>query len=85
MALVIYTLCAATSAVCTYLLASAYRRSRYRLLLWSAISFAGLTLNNLALWVDKIVLPAIDLSILRISIGLLAMVVLLYGLIWDSE
>jgi hypothetical protein len=44
-----------------------------------------LTLNNLALWVDKIVLPAIDLSILRISIGLLAMVVLLYGLIWDSE
>jgi len=85
MALVIYTLCAATSAVCTYLLASAYRRRRYRLLHWSAISFAGLTLNNLALWVDKIVLPAIDLSILRISIGLLAMVVLLYGLIWDSE
>jgi hypothetical protein len=44
-----------------------------------------LTLNNLALWVDKVALPAVDLSILRISIALIAMAVLLYGLIWDSE
>ena len=55
MALLIYTLCAITSAVCTYLLAIAYLRSRYKLLLWSAICFAGLTLNNLALWLDKLV------------------------------
>jgi Family of unknown function (DUF5985) len=85
MALTIYSLCAATSAICTYLLLAAYLRSRYRLLLWSAICFAGLTLNNLALWIDKIVLPAKDLSIPRLSIALIAMAVLLYGLIWDSE
>jgi len=55
------------------------------LLLWSAICFAGLTLNNLTLWVDKLVFPEIDLSLLRVSIALLAMAVLLYGLIWDTE
>jgi hypothetical protein len=85
MALAIYSLCALTSAVCTYLLATAYRRSRYRLLLWSALCFAGLTLNNLMLWLDKLALSAIDLSIPRISMALLAMIVLLCGLIWDSE
>jgi hypothetical protein len=85
MALLIYTLCAITSAVCTYLLAIAYLRSRYKLLLWSAICFAGLTLNNLALWLDKLVFPEIDLSLLRVSIALLAMAVLLYGLIWDTD
>jgi hypothetical protein len=85
MALVIYTLCALTSAVCTYLLATAWLRSRYRLLMWSALCFAGLTLNNLTLWLDTLVFPATDLSIPRISIALLAMIVLLYGLIWDTE
>jgi hypothetical protein len=85
MALVIYSLCALTSAVCTYLLAIAYQRSRYRLLLWSAICFAGLTLNNLTLWIDKLVVPSVDLSIPRISIALIAMTVFLHGLIWDSE
>ena len=85
MALAIYSLCALTSAVCTYLLATAYRRSRYRLLLWSALCFAGLTLNNLTLWLDKLAFPATDLLIPRISMALLAMIVLLCGLIWEGE
>jgi hypothetical protein len=85
MALLIYTLCAVTSAVCTYLLSIAYLRSRYKLLLWSAICFGGLTLNNLTLWIDKLVVPEIDLSLVRVSMALLAMAVLLYGLIWDTE
>ena len=85
MALLIYSLCAITAAVCTYLLSIAYLRSGYRLLLWSAICFAGLTLNNATLWLDKLVFPEIDLSLLRVSIALLAMAVLLYGLIWDTE
>ena len=84
-ALVVYTLCAAAAAVCTYLLFTAYRRSRQRLLMWSALAFAGLTLNNLALWLDKLALPRIDLSVLRISIGLIAMTVLLVGLIWEVQ
>ena len=85
MAIGIYSLCAMTSLISCWLLARAYRHTRSRLLLWSAISFAGLALNNLALWVDKLVLPETDLSILRTSIALVAMVVLLYGLIWEAD
>lgn len=85
MAIVIYTLCAVTSALCCWLLARAYWRTRSRLLLWSAICFAGLALNNLALWFDKLVFLEIDLLMVRASIALLAMLVMLYGLIWEAE
>ena len=85
MAAAIYTLCMLTSMACAGLLLFAWRRSRYRLLLWSGLCFAGLTLNNLALVIDKVVVPDVDLSIWRTSLALLAMVVLLYGLIWESE
>ncbi|HEY2246152.1 MAG TPA: DUF5985 family protein [Bradyrhizobium sp.] len=85
MAIAIYSLCAITSLISSWLLSRAYWRTRSRLLLWSAISFAGLALNNLALWVDKLVMPETDLSVLRTSIALVAMVILLYGLVWETE
>jgi Family of unknown function (DUF5985) len=84
MAAVIYSLCAITSALCAWLLVRAYINTNSRLLLWSSICFAGLTLNNVALWLDKLVFPAIDLTIVRTSIGLFATLVLLYGLIWEQ-
>ncbi len=82
---IIYALSALTAAACTYLLAQAYRRSHYRLLLWSALSFAGLTLNNFILVVDKLVFPQIDFLVVRTSVSFIAMSILLYGLIWDAE
>lgn len=85
MAAIIYGLCALAAGLCTYLLLQAYRRGRYRLLLWSGICFAGLTLNNLLLVVDKLILPDVDLSSWRTVAALLAMGILLYGLIWDTE
>lgn len=85
MATLIYGLCALTALTCAYLLLQAYRRSRYRLLLWSGLCFAGLTINNLLLVLDKVVFPAIDMSVWRTSTALLAMAVLLYGLIWETE
>ena len=85
MASVIFGLCAAAAAACAYLLLQAYRSGGYRLLLWSGLCFVGLTLNNLTLVVDKIIVPHIDLSILRASFALIAMTVLLYGLIWDTK
>lgn len=85
MAAVIYSLCAITCALCAWLLTRAYLGTRSRLLLWSSICFAGLTLNNVALWVDKVALPTIDLSVARTSIALLSTLVLLYGLIWEAE
>jgi hypothetical protein len=85
MAAIIYLLCALTALTCTFLLVRAYLRGRYRLLLWSGLCFAGLTLNNLVLVLDKLVLTSVDLSIWRTSVALIAMAVLLYGLIWDAE
>lgn len=85
MAAVIYGLCAMAALLCTVLLFRAYRSSRSKLLLWSTIGFAGLTLNNLAVMIDKIVLPLIDLSAPRHAIALLAMMLLLWGLIWETQ
>ena len=49
------------------------------------LCFAGLTLNNVLLVIDKVVLPSADLSEWRVLVSLLAMAVLLYGLIWEAE
>lgn len=81
----IYTLCMLTALVCAWLLLQAWRRNGYRLLLWSGLCFAGLTINNMLLVADKVLLPEYDLSVWRTSAALLAMAVLLYGLIWEAE
>ncbi len=81
----IFSLCALAAATCAYLLLHAYARGGYRLLLWSGVCFVGLTLNNLTLLADKIFVPHVDLSIARVSLAVISMTVLLYGLIWDAE
>jgi hypothetical protein len=82
---VIYGLCAVTALLCAGLLLSAYGRTRYRFLLWSGLCFVGLTATNMLLVLDKLVWPAVDLSPWRHSVTLVAMLVLLYGLIWNAE
>lgn len=84
MAAAIYTLCALTALVCAALLIRAYARNGYRLLLWSGLCFAGLTLNNVLLIFDKLIV-AQDLADWRAGVALVSMMVLLYGLIWDNE
>lgn len=85
MAWLIYTLCAVAAAVCSGLLFLSFRRTGYRLLFWSALCFAGLTLNNLLLVLDKLVFPDSDLSVVRSAVALIAMSILLYGFVWDTE
>lgn len=85
MAAVIYGLCTMTALLCAVMLLQAYFRGRYRLLLWSGLCFAGLTVTNLLLVLDKIFFPEVDLSAWRTSVTLIAMAVLLYGLIWEAE
>ena len=51
----------------------------------AGLCFVGLTATNTLLVLDKIVWPAVDLSPLRHSVTLVAMLVLLYGLIWNAE
>jgi hypothetical protein len=84
-AAIIYGLCALTAFLCALLLLQSYSRSQYRLLLWGGLCFAGLTINNILVMVDKWLLPEIDLSTLRLLTGLISMLILLYGLIWDTE
>lgn len=85
MASLVYALCMLTSGLCAALLLRAYRGSRARLLLWSSLSFIGLTLNNLLLFVDLVIVPTVDLTLYRGVTAAAAVMVLLLGLIWDSR
>lgn len=86
MAEAVYILCAITSAACAFLLLRAYLRARTRLLLWSGLCFIGLALNNVLLWVDKVLLPTqVDLVVWRTVAATVGLLLLLYGLIWDVE
>lgn len=84
MATIIYILCALTSFTCAFLLARGYRQTGARLLLWAALCFAGLALNNTLLFIDMRVVPTTDLSVLRSLPALAGLLILIYGLVWDS-
>lgn len=81
----VYSLCFATSTLCAWLLGRSYRRSRSRLLLWSALCFALLAVSNLFVVLDMLVFPDVDLRPVRLSLSLAAVSVLLFGFIWDEE
>jgi hypothetical protein len=85
MAEAVYILCILTSLACAVLLLHGYRQNGVRLLLWSGLCFVGLSLNNALVFIDLVMVPAIDLSILRPTAALLGLSALLYGLIWDAE
>ena len=85
MATTVYVLCALAAAACAWLLGRSYLRSRVRLLLWSSICFVGLTLNNVALFIDKVVATGIDLSTWRLVPAALGVAALVCGLIWETE
>lgn len=82
---VIYLLCMATSITCAVLLARTYMRTRSRLLLWTALSFGLLAANNLLLVLDLLVLTQIDFQPLRALTFISALLVLLYGFIWEAD
>jgi phosphatidylserine synthase len=85
MAALIYSLCALTCLAAFVLLLRGWRTTGFRLLFWSALCFAGLTINNILLVLDKLVFLQIDLSTLRLVTGLVAVLLLLFGLIWEEE
>jgi hypothetical protein len=80
----IYMMCALTSAVCAYLLGASYFRTRLRLLLWAASCFTILAFSNLLLYLDLTLIISSDISILRSTISLCAVIVLLVGMIWET-
>lgn len=82
----VYLLCFAASLLCMVLLLRSYLRSRSRLLLWSTLCFVCLSINNLLLFIDVVVLPTqVDLLPLRQFSTIAGLGILLYGFIWDAE
>jgi uncharacterized membrane protein len=86
MAGAVYILGTLVALCCAILLLRGYARGRQRLLLWSGLCFCGLAISNFLVFVDLIVLPtSIDLYPLRLATAAVAMLLLLFGLIWEAE
>jgi hypothetical protein len=85
MAAAIYTLCALTSILCFVLLWRSWRKSGARLLFWSALCFAALSVNNVILVLDTLVFVDVDLGMWRLWAALVAVLLLLFGLVWEED
>lgn len=85
MAQTIYGLCTLTSLACAWMLLTSYRRNGVRLLFWSGLCFIGMSVNNVLLVLDKLVFTQVDLLPLRLTSALVALLLLLYGLIYENK
>lgn len=81
----VYILAFLTNLLCSFLLLRAYRVVAKRLLLWSGLCFAGLALSSAMVFVDLVILPEIDLYLVRLGISVAAMALLIYGLIIEES
>jgi hypothetical protein len=82
---VLYLLAVLTSLACMILLVRGYLQTRLRLLLWSALCFVGLSVNNVVLFLDLVIFTDMDLRPIRLGAALIGMLFLLYGFIWETE
>lgn len=82
----VYVLGFLTTLTCAVLLVRGYVRSRIKLLLWSALCFLGLTISNALVVLDLVIFPtSVDLHLLRLATAAVSMLLLLFGLILESE
>jgi hypothetical protein len=81
----VYLLCLLTCVTCAGLLIRSWLKTRTRLLLWTAISFVFLALNNAFLFADAILLPDYDLSAFRLLAALTGVSILVFGLVWEAD
>lgn len=82
---VLYAVAALTCLSCTALLLRRYTQTRARLLLWSTLCFLGLSVNNILLFVDLVLVPDADLRLYRHLASLTGTLLLLYGFIWEAD
>jgi hypothetical protein len=85
LAIAVYLLCALTSLACAILLLRGYQQRKVKLLLWSGLAFVGFALGNIMLVADAVTGPSLDLSLFRSLPVLAGLVVLIYGLVWDTK
>ena len=81
----LYILTCLTTLLCAVLLLRAFFRVRRKLLLWSGLCFLGLTVSNLFKIADLLIFRATDLFSYRVGSAGLAMALLIYGLVWESQ
>jgi hypothetical protein len=67
------------------MLGRSYARTGTRLLLWSALCFALLAMNNLVLVLDLVVWPDLDFRLPRLLLALGAVLSLIWGFVWEVE
>jgi len=77
---------AITVALCALLLLRAYVKVKTRLLLWSGLCFAGLTVSNVLVFIDLALIgPHTSLYSLRLAVAAVSTLLLVYGLVFESE
>lgn len=81
----LYILTSLTMLLCSALLLRGYFRVRRRLLLWSGLCFLSLAVANVFVFFDLVIYRAIDFYTFRVGFTALGMILLLYGLIWESQ
>lgn len=84
MAAALYIVTCLTTLLCAVLLLRGYVRVRRKLLLWSGLCFVVLTISNFLVFLDIVVIQP-DLYTYRLGTAVVAMALLLYGLIWESQ
>lgn len=84
MAELVYISCGLLSLACAAMLIRGYRSSRARLLLWSSVCFVALSVNNVLLFLDRVVYPTIDFSLPRSLAALVGLALLVYALVWET-
>ena len=85
MASAVYLLGILVTTLCAVLLLHAFARVKQRLLLWSGLCFVGLTVSNILLFVDLVIWPEFSLYTWRLSTAAIAMLLLVYGLVMESD
>ena len=73
------------AGLCAILLLRAYGRVRKRLLLWAGLCFGGLCASNALLVADLFIVQDIDFYRSRLAVAAAAMLLLVYGLIFESD
>jgi hypothetical protein len=81
----VYVLCFITCAICAGLLVRSWLKTRTRLLLWTAVSFVFLAINNFFLFADTTLVPDVDFSPYRVISALVGVSILIFGLVWEAE
>lgn len=85
MQFIAHILGALTAGLCAVLLLRAYGNVRARLLFWSGLCFTGFTVAQVLLLIDLMVFPHDTLYTVRLLIAAIALMALLYGLIFESD